>query len=145
MDQPNSAAGVEQSKMTIKAMAAYNTDLLTLGVEYAMQNQKGQSLVAGGGDAKVNAISIFARGAIMPKQFMWFARYDMYDPNTNATDNLAGRKENFITAGLDWQPDPTANAHIMPNIWVNTFKDKSSANLDYESIVVGRLTLAYKF
>ena len=87
----------------------------------------------------------------MAKQLMWFARYDMFDPDSKATgsnvDNSlpASWKENFITAGLDWQPDMTANAHIIPNVWIDTYKDKSSAALDREAIVVGRMTFMYKF
>lgn len=149
--------GLDQSNMTLKFVAGYTSDPITAGVEYAMQTQKNQSTVVAGTDATPSGLSIFARGTILKKQLMWFARYDMFDPDTKASganvDNVqaASWKENFITAGLDWQPDQTANAHIIPNVWINTYKDKSAGSTkfpmisDREGITVGRLTFAYKF
>jgi hypothetical protein len=149
--KPDTLKGVDQSNMTIKAVAGYMSDPISIGVEYVMQTQKGQSMISAGTDATPNGLSIFAHGTILNKQLMWFARYDMYDPDSKATganvDYTQGvsYKENFITAGIDWQPDMSANAHIIPNIWIDTYKDKSATALDRSGITVGRVTFAYKF
>ena len=130
-----------RNTMTIKGMAAYTTDPITVGFEYAMQTMAGQS--ATHTDVKPNGWWVFARGYILPKQLNWYARYDMYDPNADAT---SGRKETFIDAGLDWIPSMDAqNVHVMPNVWIDSYKDKSSANMSFEPIIVGRLTFFYKF
>ena len=139
------ASNVAQSNSLIKVAAAYTSTPVTVGVVYAMHTLKGQSNSVAGADADQSGLSIFARGQIIPKQLNVFARFDIFDPDTKANDNASGRKENFIIAGLDWMPDEAANVHVIPNIWINTFKDKSSANLDFEGITVARLTFAYKF
>jgi hypothetical protein len=147
----DSVLGQAQSNTTIKGFAAYTSDPVTIGIEYAAQTQRGQSNIVAGDDASVSALSMFVRGTLISKQLYAFARYDMYDPNTKASgsnvtnNNAISWKENFITAGLDWQPEAVANVHVIPNIWINTFKDKSSSHLDREGITVGRLTLSYKF
>lgn len=140
-----------RSNMTVKGMAAYLSDPITVGAEYAMQTMAGQSRYVAYSDAVQTGLSVFARGAILLKQLNWFARFDMYDPDTKAEQAKIARKsagsvkENFITAGLDWMPDASANVHIMPNVWMNTFSDKSSAAIGYEAVTVGRLTFFYKF
>jgi hypothetical protein len=141
-----SAADVNQSTTTLKLFGAYTSAQITAGIVYASQTLIAQSLSTAGADAVVSAISIFARGTIVPNALNAFARYDWYDPNTKVHDNSSGRQENFLVAGLDWIPYADAsNVHIEPNIWIDSFKDKSSANTDYEPITVARLTLYYKF
>jgi hypothetical protein len=116
-----------------------------------MQTLAGQSRYIAYSDAVQTGLSVFARGYILPKQLNWFARFDMYDPDTKAEQShiiakTAGSvKESFITAGLDWMPDAAANVHVMPNIWMNTFSDKSPVAKSYEAVMVGRLTFFYKF
>jgi hypothetical protein len=145
-DTAHEAINVTQSNSLIKIAAAYTSSQITVGVVYAMHNLNGQSKSVAGNDAVQTGLSIFAHGTIIEKQLRAFARFDMFDPDKNASDNSSGRKETFFTAGLDWMPDATAqNVHVEPNVWINTFKDKSSANLSYEGIVVPRLTFAYKF
>ncbi|MDP4199230.1 MAG: hypothetical protein Q8922_05665 [Bacteroidota bacterium] len=143
----DSATNVDQSNSLIKFAAAYTSSQVTVGIVYAMHTLAGQSLSVAGTDAVQTGLSIFARGAIIPKQLNLFARYDMFDPDSKASsDNYLGPKENFIVAGLDWIPDVDAqNVHVMPNIWMNTFKDKSSAAKDFAGITVARLTFSYKY
>jgi hypothetical protein len=130
-----------RNTMTVKGMASYVTDPITVGVEYAMQTMAGQS--ATHTDVTPNGFWVFARGYILPKQLNWYARYDMYDPNSDAS---TGRKETFIDAGLDWIPSKDAqNVHVMPNVWVDSYSDKSSAGQIFAPVVVGRLTFFYKF
>jgi hypothetical protein len=145
-DTAHQAKSVEQSNSLIKIAAAYTSTPVTVGVVYAMHNLKGQSKSVAGNDANQTGLSIFARAAIIEKQLNVFARYDMFDPDSKASDNASGPKENFITAGLDWIPNiASQSVHVMPNVWINTFKDKSSADIDFEGIMVTRLTLSYKF
>ena len=140
------ATNVAQSNSLLKIAAAYQSAPITVGLVYAMHTLAGQSLSVAGTDAVQNGISIFAHGAIIPKSLNVFARYDIYNPDTKANDNSSGRKENFLLAGLDWIPDADApNAHIAPNIWINTFSDKSSAGTSYEPITALRLTFSDKF
>jgi hypothetical protein len=145
------ASNYDQSTMTLKFLAGYMSDPITIGVEYVMQTLTGQSTITAGGDATPNGLSVFARGTILQKQLMWFARYDMFDPDSKATgSNVLNTlpvswKESFITAGIDWQPDMASNAHVIPNIWIDNYSDKSSAALGRQGIMVGRVTFAYKF
>jgi hypothetical protein len=125
--------------MTIKGMAGVILEPVTIGLSFAMQNQS--KLGAKGADVSPNGLSAFARGAIMEKTLAWFARFDMYNPDSK--NDTIGYKENFITAGLDWQPEK--DVHVMPNIWVNTWSDKSAAATKRDADIVGRLTFFYKF
>lgn len=146
-DTAHEAKSVAESKSLLKIAAAYTSDPITVGVVYAMHTLKGQSGTTAGADAEQTGLSIFARGQIIPKQLNFFARYDIFDPDSKeSTDNALGRKENFLIAGIDWVPDAAAqNVHVMPNLWMDMFKDKSSAGASYETIVVPRLTFSYKF
>ena len=87
--------------------------------------------------------SVFASGTILKSKktnqamLSIFARYDSYNPDTKWNSNnlyssvysgIKGSnvttatfyKQTFITAGLDWCPNP--RVHIMPNIWYNGYK-----------------------
>jgi len=121
---------------TMKAFVAWQSDPITIGLEYASQvitTENKQNVVPGG-------LSVFLRGPIMEKTLGFFARFDMWNPDQH-TDNT-GFTENFITAGLDWQP--VSNVHIEPNLWMETYKDRSAAAIDRKSDVVGRVTFYAK-
>lgn len=137
------------NQTTIHLAAGYTTDMFTVGGEWFTQTQKGASAVTPGNDANPTGFSVFARAAIMKNQLMAFARYDSFDPDSKASGTNDGQaanwKEGFITAGLDWQPDMTVNAHVIPNIWIDSFSDKSSTVSGRTGVTVGRVTFAYKF
>jgi len=139
--------GVAESNSLLKVAAAYTSSPITAGIVYAMHTLKGQSGTTSGGDAEQTGLSIFVRGQIIEKQLNFFARYDIFNPDSKeSTDNALGRKENFLIVALDWIPDAAAqNVHVMPNLWMDMFKDKSSASTSYETILVPRLTFSYKF
>ncbi len=139
------ATNVDQSASLIKGALAYDSKPITIGVVYAMHTLAGQSKSVAGNNAQQTGLSIFAHGQIIEKSLNAFARYDMWDPDKNANDNLAGRKENFITAGLDWIPESVANVHVDPNIEINSFSDKDHLGRDYASITALRLTFWAKF
>ena len=134
---------------TLQATIGYTSDVVSVGAEYLMQTLGHRSTITVGNDATPSGLSVFARATLLSKQLMVFARYDMYDPDSKASGTTisqgANWKESFITAGLDWQPDMTVNAHVIPNIWIDNYTDKSSTALARQGVTVGRVTFAYKF
>jgi hypothetical protein len=137
------------NQSTIHVAAGYTSDMITVGGEWFTQTQKGKSVVTPSNDLVPTGFSVYARGSIIKNQLMEFARYDSFDPDSKASGTNDGQaanwKEGFITAGLDWQPDMTVNAHVIPNIWMDSFTDKSSAVSGRTGVTVGRVTFVYKF
>jgi hypothetical protein len=125
-----------------KLFVAYSVPKLTVGVEYFMNTLMGDVAVKGKDGntyyrtTKATGLSIFTRGKIYKEKLGFFARYDNYDPTGNLSNivNDANTKsytvttsqydpttkEQFVTFGLDYTP--IKNVHIMPNIWMNTYK-----------------------
>lgn len=138
-----------------KIFAAYNTKPITIGVEAYMQN------IASGvqntatktpEDATVKGISIWAKGNFA-KNWNYYARYDSYNPNsdyntadsytvnTNYGSYTPAYKEQFYTAGVDY--NPTKNVHFMPNIWAIYYQDNRDASTaGYQT---NNHTLVYRF
>jgi hypothetical protein len=158
------------SRSTYKAFLAYTTPKLTVGVESYIQNiQNGvkYSLDATSAvsyqNVSIFALSLYATGTIIENKLRAFARYDIYNPNTKHSEinqtNVNNKTlltaisgfnvnntENFVTAGLDFMPHP--NVHFMPNVWYNSYKNRSSAatglaTSDYD--LVYRMTFYYVF
>jgi hypothetical protein len=143
-----------QSKTTFKGFAAYQTDLVTAGVELLTQSQKNAGTDTASGPKKVNVtpfgLSFFVRGQAFPNKLNYFVRFDSYDPNTNYTSTLklgsANYNESFFTAGFDYTP--FKNVHFMPNIWMDSYSSlkkgaTSLAKSDYD--LTARLTFFYIF
>jgi hypothetical protein len=149
-----------KSKTTAKAFVAYQTEKFSVGVESGWQIQKNyiiDSLPAP--SAKVDTsdaiswvVSGFIRGTILKDKLFFFARYDAFNPDTkyNADNTyfVGGNpnKETFILAGLDYTP--YKNVHIMPNIWYNSYNNRTNnvsgfTKNDYD--LVGRITFFYLF
>jgi hypothetical protein len=158
---PATATIPGQEHNMFKIFASYNTKPITVGVEAYTQN------IASGvtntttkqpEDATVQGLSIWVRGAIV-KNLNYFARYDNYNPNTNysATDSYttntnygsynSSYKEQFYTAGIDY--NPTKNVHFMPNFWLVDYKDqRTSTTTGYvapDHTLVYRLTFFFTF
>ena len=137
---------VPQDNSTLKFFAAYNTDPITVGVEYFMQTQ-GNAIIDSTGnktDKKPQGIEVFVRGQIIEKKLGFFARYDTFDPDNNNT--TSGSKQNFIVGGLDWMPIPAV--HVMPNVWYMGYSNKSSSatgKSKSDNDLVPRVTVFYKF
>ncbi|MDB5124324.1 MAG: hypothetical protein JWP94_2453 [Mucilaginibacter sp.] len=150
-----------QEHNMLKVFASYNTKPLTIGVEAYTQN------VASGvtntttklpEDATVNGLSVWVKGTLA-KNWNYFARYDSYNPstsyntadsytvNTNYSSYNPSYKEQFYTAGLDY--NPTKNVHFMPNIWAIYYQDNRSAStagyLTNNHTLVYRLTFYFTF
>jgi hypothetical protein len=155
------ALGPQEHNM-LKLFGAYTSPKLTVGVEAFTQkigNAVSNSVTKVGADATVNAISIFARGAIVKDKLGFFARFDDYNPdtkydasqsytvNTNYGSYTPVVKEKFYTAGLDFTP--AKGVHFMPNLWLIDFKDKrDAATAGYvpaDHTIVYRATFYYVF
>lgn len=133
------AAG-DKDKTTLKGFAAYQTETFTAGVEVVTQTQKKAG--AAGADRSPFGLSFFAWAPIPGVDNLnAFARYDFFNPDTKVPK--AGFNESFITAGLDYMP--IKNVHFMPNVWVNTFSDKSPAGVSRDADVVARLTFFFVY
>jgi len=136
-------AAEDKGKLTLKGIIAYQKPDFTIGTEVVSQVRKNSGL--NNSDMSIFGISFYAHGTVIKDKINKipklnaFARFDMFDPDTK--QELTGYKENFITAGLDYMPIPSV--HFMPNIWINLYKDKSSANLKKDSDIAARLTFFY--
>jgi hypothetical protein len=156
---PATAVIPGQEHNMFKIFAAYNTKPITIGVEAYTQN------IASGvtnattklpEDATVHGFSVWVRGAIA-KNFNYFARYDTYNPdtqfntadtytiNTNFGSYNPTTKEQFYTAGVDY--NPTKNVHFMPNFWLIQYANQgpSAATVVNDHTLVYRLTFFYTF
>jgi hypothetical protein len=134
------ANGEGVNTTTLKGTAGYNSPQFNIGGSVYMLNRQAPNVT----DVKPFAFSVFAWAPITSTKKLTvnaFARFDMYDPDTENT--VSGFKQNFITAGLDFMP--VKNVHIMPNLWVNTFSDKSTTGIERPTDLVARMTFYYKY
>jgi hypothetical protein len=150
-----------QEHTMFKIFASYNTKPITLGVEaYTQKIANAITPVATPPtsatpeDATVKAFSIWARGTIV-KCLNYFARFDTYNPdtqynpavtyatpvNTNYGSYTPTYKEQFYTAGLDY--NPVKNVHFMPNFWLIEYKDQRAPSTP--GYVANDHTLVYRF
>lgn len=129
----------DRSRTTLKGFLGYVTDNITVGVEGFQQMQK--NFAGDTADVIPFGISGFITGGIVKKKLNFYARYDYFDPDTE--NSTSGFKENFITVGLDFMP--RENVHIMPNVWVNSYSDKSTAGLERDADVVPRISFWYVY
>lgn len=135
-DHEPAASGKDRT--TWKIFISYTEDPLMAGAEIMEQIQHNQ-------DTLHNNCSVFGISA-----FSWyriselckaFARIDYYDPNRFSPGT--GFYEYFISVGFDYTP--VKDIHFMPNIWINTFTDKSNMSRKKDADIVPRLTFYYTF
>ncbi len=127
-----------QDRATLKAFIAYQEPSFMAGTEILQQTQRNQDPIFG--DVGVFGISLFSWYK-PADHYKVFARADYYDPNRFASD--VGFCELFLSIGLDYTP--TKEIHFMPNLWVNTFADKSSLKRQKDADIVPRITFFYLF
>lgn len=126
----------KKSESMFKGFIGYDIKPVTIGLEaYVQQNRVNDTL-----SVDPLGVSAFVHGNIMDN-LGFFARYDLYDPNTNTKE--AGYKENLIIAGVDYMA--LKSVHIMPNVEINSYAAKSSTLTAHKSDVTGRLTFFYKY
>ncbi len=114
--------------MTMKFFAAALFDPCSIGLEYVMQPAVENYVLTGNKSATANdqdptGLSIWARGKIIGSTLGYFARYDMWNPDSKYTQ--AYYQEGFATAGLDYQPEN--NLHIEPNVWLTSYNAQNGA------------------
>jgi hypothetical protein len=134
-----------------KLFAAWNSKMITVGVEGYMNTLMGDVAVTGKDGftyyrtTKAMGLSAFVRGRILTNPqgnqvLGYFARFDNYDPSGNLTNIVGDKniksyaastsqyepttKEMFSTFGIDFTP--VKNVHIMPNVWLNTYNSALS-------------------
>ena len=135
-----------QYKYTLKGLLGYKSANITIGGEVVYQYRNNAS--ANNGNISPFGFSLYAKTNIIKNSASQteevlniFTRYDYSDGNTNV--NNSGYKENFISVGLDYLPFP--NVHIIPNLWMTIYNDKSPSNLKRNSDIVPRLTFWYLY
>lgn len=158
---PATAVIPGQEHNMFKVFASYQSKPISIGVEAYTQN------IASGvtntttklaEDATVHGISFWVRGPIV-KNLNYFGRFDSYNPNTDFTsaDSYSVNtnygsynptvKEQFWTAGLDY--NPVKNVHFEPNFWLVDYKDNRDASttgyVAPDHTLVFRLTFFYTF
>jgi hypothetical protein len=156
---PATAVIPGQEHNMFKIFASYNSKPITIGVEaYTQQIASGVTNTATAlpEDATVHGLSLWVRGAIV-KNLNYFARYDTYNPdtqfntadtytvNTNYGSYNPTTKEQFYTAGLDY--NPTKNVHFMPNFWLVDFANQgpTAATVANDHTLVFRFTFFFTF
>lgn len=142
----NEASG-NRSIFTTKGLIAWRTAKYTLAAELVNQIRNG----FGYDDDNINfrGLSIFAHTDILPGKLRAFGRYDSYNPDVDFRPEHYGPEaitpfdEQFFTFGLDFSP--LKNIHVMPNIWINSYKNKMEGQTTPEMEVVARLSFNVTF
>lgn len=149
-----------KSKTTVKIFIAYQKENLTAGIEAFRQSYANSAisfnpvtLQTDTSNAVLIGYSVFLKGFILKDKLNFFARYDLFNPDTKFNSDLiysssynSQNIERFVTAGLDYTPHK--NVHIIPNIWYNGFYDrrnnlKGVIKKDYD--LAARVTFYYIF
>lgn len=154
------------SRQMTKAAVIWVDKKFTVGVEGFINNLNQCEVGTAGSardtlDGKASGISLYAHANIIGNTLKAFARYDIYDPNTqykntsyskyDALYNLStayepNNKEAFVSVGLDYSP--ATNVHLMPNIWYTRYIGKGAnltANANHDYDLVYRLTFYFTF
>jgi len=158
---PATAVIPGQEHNMFKIFAAYMSKPISIGVEAYTQNIANgvtNTGTASPENATVTGLSLWVRGAIA-KNLNYFARFDTYNPDTNFNNadsytvntNYGSynptAKEQFYTAGIDY--NPTKNVHFMPNFWLVDYTDqRASATTGFvpnDNTLVFRFTFYYTF
>jgi hypothetical protein len=128
----------DRNRTTWKTFLSYQEPSLLVGAEIIEQlQQKQDSLNA---DCAPFGISLFSWYRLSD-HWKVYGRIDYYDPNQLSSHT--GFYEYFISLGVDYSP--MKNIHLMPNIWINTFTDKSAAGRIKATDVVPRITFFLLF
>lgn len=132
---------------TTKGFVAWKTNSYTLAVE--MVNQMRGGFGADTDDIIIHGISIFAHANIIKDNLRIFGRFDSFNPDAYfasdhyALDDIKPFNEMFYIFGLDFIPKK--NIHVMPNIWVNSYSNKTDSQLTPKTEILARLTFNVTF
>lgn len=156
-------AGMKHSRSMIKGIVAYTVPKFTIGVEaynnHLKNDNQATEISTGNVDVlsvDASGLSVFVKGTLVKDKLNFFARTDFFNPDNKIDNNKYNKyvgntgayndpstKENFITAGLDFTP--MKNVHLMPNLWLNHYKNQGFATKYNVSDVVARLTFYFVF
>ena len=128
----------EKDRTTWKLFVSYVEPSFMIGTEILEQIQKNQDSLLS--DYAASGIALFSWYEFS-EHWKVFGRIDYYDPNRFSSNT--GFYENFLSFGVDYMP--IHDIHLMPNIWINTFTDKSSAGRIKHADIVPRLTFFFLF
>jgi len=120
-----------KTKQTLALFAGVSQENFKGGVEVFQKTNVKQA--TNGNDLVENGLSVFGSLNLFGN-IKGFARYDIYDPNTNINDD--GKK--YIVAGFDFEVEK--GVKIMPNIKIET-SDQSGK----KDKLQGAVTFFYKF
>lgn len=133
---------VAGSIATTKGFAAWRTPGYTIGAELAHQRYSQAGFQ--GQNINVLGFSAFAHADILDDQLRAFIRYDSYDPDRGFSmdhydpEGLLPYQEHFFLLGLDislWE-----NVDVMPNLWINSYQNKTQGQMGPATEVVARIT-----
>lgn len=142
-DRQNEIKGVEDStRITVQGFAAYETENMRLGAQFAQQTRQGSS----NKDKKLRIASVFGVYSLSVK-LKFVTRYDkMLDANSQGSkisympfDKTA--KSNFLLIGIDYKPHKLVS--IVPNIEY-VFYEKTGG-FKPDSDLIARVTFYYKW
>jgi hypothetical protein len=136
MDYEPAAGGKDRT--TWKAFLSYQEKYLMIGAEILDQEQMKQDVLSI--DKSALGLSLFS-WYLFNDQWKVYGRADYYDPDRLSVNT--GFYECFISLGADYTP--IKDIHFMPNIWINTFTDKSSAGRKKDTDIVPRITFLFVF
>ena len=128
----------DKDRTTWKLFVSYQEPPLMIGAEILEQIQKNKDSLLN--DYAASGVSLFSWYKLS-EHWKVYGRIDYYDPNRFSSNT--GFYEYFISFGMDYIP--FNNIHFMPNIWINTFTDKSSAGRIKKADVVPRITFFFLF
>lgn len=163
------------AKTIYKGCVGYENEFLTAGVESVQMVQKNVKVAqvdSATGTKKDTSdfgqmgLSFWARGSIVKDKLYAFARYDLFNSDAfrrgweyYKKDSDARRyDETLFIVGVDWRP--AKNLQVMPNLWINSYRDMSSNEVDFlatgpkeyqlkpvsrNADLVPRVTLFFKF
>jgi hypothetical protein len=128
----------DKDRTTWKAFLSYQKPSLMIGAEILEQLQKKQDTLFT--DHAPFGISLFSWYRLSD-YWKVYGRIDYYD--ADRLSSHTGFYEYFISVGFDYTP--IKNIHFMPNIWINTFLNKSTVGKTKNADVVPRITFFFLF
>jgi hypothetical protein len=127
-----------KDRTTWKLFASYIDKDMMIGSEIIEQVRRKQDLLFN--DYAPFGVALFSWHRLS-EQCKVFGRIDYYDPN-RFSDYL-GFYEYFFSFGIDYMP--VKDFHIIPNVWINNFTDKSAAGRKKDTDIVPRITFYFLY
>ncbi|MBU1099198.1 MAG: hypothetical protein KKA84_02255 [Bacteroidetes bacterium] len=124
--EPFDNEGVTEAKTVLGAFAGYAGSGLRTGVEF-------DTFTTGGTDLTKQIISLYANYELNDL-LQAFARADIYDPNTDASDD----GNNYLMGGIIWSP--VKGLKIAPNVRYTSFQEDAK-----DEVTMFKVNFEFKF